>query len=166
MKKWNILILGLGYIAGLLVALKFAKPGENKNLEVLTSEIKDLHKNLWTETEKKIFSQENREKVAELKSKALLEIEAFKKDADKEIKRLLKEGNLKKAEITTEIKKLYEKREELIDSLIKETKELAESVRSESEDVGKLLSKKVDSIAKDLKKDLGRKFTLLKKKIK
>lgn len=135
-------------------------------MEEITTEIKDLHTNLWTEAEKKVFSPENREKVAELKSKALVEIESFKKDADKEIKRLIKEGNLKKAEITAEIKKLYEQREELIDQLVTEAKELADMVKSESEDVGKLLSKKIDSIAKDLKKDLGQKFALLKKKIK
>lgn len=159
-------MLGLGYLAGLLVALKFSKDGKNKNLETLSDDIKDVHKNLWTEAEQKVFTSENREKVAELKTKALAEIELFKKDSEKEIKRLVKQGTLKKTEITAEIKKLYDNREATIDSLLSEGKELIEKVTEESEDLGKLLSKKIDSIAKDLKKDLQQKYNLLKKKIK
>lgn len=159
-------MLGLGYLAGLLVALKFSKDGKNKDMAELSEGIKDIHKNLWTETEQKVFSVENREKLAELKSLALKEIETFKKESEKEVKKLIKQGTLKKAEITAEIKKLYDHREETIEKLVSEAKELAELAKSESEDMGKLLSKKVDSIAKDLKKDLQQKFTLLKKKIK
>ncbi len=135
-------------------------------MEALSDDIKDVHKNLWTEAEQKVFTIENREKVAELKTKALAEIELFRKDSEKEIKRLVKLGTHKKAEITAEIKKLYENRDETINMLVSEAKELAETVKTESEDIGNQLSKKIDSVAKDLKKELQQKYALLKKKIK
>lgn len=91
MKKGNLLLLGLGYAAGLLVALKFGKGGQGKDMLALSEDIKAVHKTLWTEAEKKIFTPENREKIAELKSKALAEIADFKKEAEKEIKRLVKQ---------------------------------------------------------------------------
>ncbi len=159
-------MLWLGYLAGMLVALKFGKDGGVKNVSMLSEDIKDIHKNLWTEAEQKIFSTENREKLAKLKSQALTEIESFKKESEKEIKRLIKQGMLKKSEITAEVKKLYDHREETIDRIISEAKELAEIAKSESEEMGKMLSKKVDSVSKDLKKDLQQKFASLKKKIK
>lgn len=159
-------MLWLGYLAGLLVALKFGKDGGNKDVSVLSEDIKDIHKNLWTEAEQKIFSIENREKLAELKSQALSEIETFKKESEKEIRKLIKQGTLKKTEIIAEVKKLYDNREETIEKLISEAKELAELAKTESEEMGKMLSKKVDSISKDLKKDLQQKFASLKKKIK
>ncbi len=83
-------MLGLGYAAGLLVALKFSKDGEKKGISDLTDEIKAVHKTLWTEAEKKVFSEENMEKVAELKTLALKEIASYKKDAEKELKMLIK----------------------------------------------------------------------------
>lgn len=132
----------------------------------ITEEIKELHKNLWTEAEKKIFSEENREKVAELKSRAISEITAFKKEAEKEVRSLIKKGNLKKAEITAEIEKLYQNRAEILESLIEESTHMIDAAKGESEEVGMKLKKKVDSIAKDLKKELSTTFTKIKKKIK
>lgn len=166
MKKGNLLMLGLGYAAGLLVALKFGKGGKDKDMKELSEDIKAVHSTLWTEAEQRIFSQENREKIAELKSKALSEISEFKKEAEKEIRKLVKQGKLKKTEIVSEVKKLYDNRAEILENIVTEAKSIADSVKEESEDAGKLLSKKVDSLAKDLKKDLNQKFTSLKKKIK
>ncbi len=90
MKKSNVFLLGLGYVAGLLVALKFTKDGKDKDLSTLTEDIKKVHSTLWTEAEKKVLSPENRERVAELKAQALTEIAAFKKTAEKELKALTK----------------------------------------------------------------------------
>jgi hypothetical protein len=75
MKKGNIILLGLGYAAGLLVALKFNKKGEKKDFEMLKKDIKEVHINLWTETEETLFSPENKEKIVDMKARALSEIE-------------------------------------------------------------------------------------------
>jgi hypothetical protein len=166
MKKSNIFLLGLGYAAGLLVALKFSKNGEDKNLSELAEEIKAVHKTLWTEAEKKIFSEENREKVAELKARALKEIATFKKEAEKELKALAKKGNLKKEELLAEAQKLYEAREEILENLLEEGVKIADLAKSESEEVGTKLAKKITTLRKDLKKELAETFTKIKKKLK
>ncbi len=83
-------MLGLGYVAGLLVAVKFADDGKKKTLPELAEDIKAIHKNLWTEGEEKIFSPENRERVAHMKVKALKEIDAFRVEAEKTIADLTK----------------------------------------------------------------------------
>ena len=82
-------MLGLGYLAGMVVALKFGKDGKKKDLNDLSEDFKGVHKNLWTEAEHQIFSPENRERVAEIKSMALVEITEFKKEAEKENKERL-----------------------------------------------------------------------------
>jgi hypothetical protein len=170
MKKSNIFLLGLGYAAGLLVALKFSKNGEDKNLSELAEEIKAVHKTLWTEAEKKIFSEENREKVAELKARALKEIATFKKEAEKELTEywwhIDEKGNLKKEELLAEAQKLYEAREEILENLLEEGVKIADLAKSESEEVGTKLAKKITTLRKDLKKELAETFTKIKKKLK
>ncbi len=166
MKKSNVFLLGIGYVAGLLVALKFTKDGKGKDLSTLTEDIKKVHSTLWTEAEKKVLSPENRERVAELKAQALVEITAFKKTAEKELKALAKKSNLKKDELMDEAQKLYDRRAEIIEDLMNEGEKFAESAKSESEDVAKRLSKKVETVKKDLIYDLTDAYKTLKKKLK
>lgn len=88
MKKQNIVMLGLGYAAGLLVALKFGKKGGKKDFETLKNDIKEAHINLWSKTEEIIFSPENKAKVIEMKEKALAEIEEFADKAEVEMRKM------------------------------------------------------------------------------
>lgn len=131
MKKTNIVLLSLGYLAGLVVALKFSKDGKGKNLEALAQDIKKVHSTLWTEGEKKILSQENREKIAEMKAQALSEITDFKDTAEKELKALVEKGELKSEELMDEAAKLYDRRSQIIEDLMKEGMKFAESTKSE-----------------------------------
>ena len=166
MKKGNLFLLGLGYVAGLLVALKFSKDGKDKDLSALAEDIKSVHKNLWTDAENRIFSEENREKISLLKVKALKEIEAFKKEAAKELALLKKKGNVKKEEIVKDLEKLYQNRQEIIDTLVEDGTKIAEEVMETSEEVGTKISKKVVTLAKDLKKQLESTYKDIKKKLK
>jgi acyl-CoA reductase-like NAD-dependent aldehyde dehydrogenase len=166
MKKSNIAIAALAYAAGLLVALKFSKDGKEKNIWDLSADIKKIHANLWTEAEQKILSPANREKVAELKAKALAEISDFKKTAEKELKTLAKQSSLKKDEILVEAQKLYDRRSEIIAELMEQGEDIVESAKSEWEDVAKKFSKKISAVKKDLSKDLADAYKKLIKKIK
>jgi small-conductance mechanosensitive channel len=166
MKKSNIIIATLAYAAGLLVALKFSKGGENKNLSDLSEDIKKIHATLWTEAEQKILSPENRERVAELKVKALAEINDFKKTTEKELKILAKKSSLKKDEILEEAQKLYDRRAEIIEELMEQGEDIVESAKSEGEDIAKQFSKKIGAVKKDLSKDLMDAYKKIIKKIK
>jgi hypothetical protein len=166
MKKSNILIATLAYAAGLLVALKFSKGWENKNLSELSDDIKKIHATLWTEAEQKILSPENRERVAELKVKALAEISDFKKTTEKELKMLAKKSGLKKDEILEEAQKLYDRRAEIIEELMNQGEDIVESAKSEGEDIAKQFSKKISTVKKDLSKDLTDAYKKIIKKIK
>lgn len=166
MKKGNLFLLGLGYAAGLLVALKFAADGKKKTIPEIAEDIKAIHKNLWTEGEEKIFSPENRERVARLKVQALKEIDSFKKEANKTIAELTKKGELKRDEIEDILKDLYARRKEILEDLMEEASDLAEDGLEEGEEIAKKLAKKIRSLAKDLKSELEKTYKDLKKKIK
>ena len=166
MKKTNIVLLSLGYLAGLVVALKFSKDGKGKNLEALAQDIKKVHTTLWTEGEKKVLSLENREKIAEMKAQALSEITEFKNTAESELKSLVEKGELKSEELMTEAAKLYDRRSQIIDDLLQEGMKFAESTKSEGEDVAQKLMQKVATVKKDLTNDLNDAYKSLKKKLK
>ena len=166
MKKWNILLLGLGYIAGLVVATKFAKSNNSKSLEEIGEDLKAIHKNLWTEAETKLFTEENRDRVAHIKAKAIKEIKLFKKDGDAYVKELMKKGDLKKDEIITKLQELYADRETHFETLLSEWKAIIEEALEWGDDAGKKLKKKVESVTKDLKKEFTTSLTQIKKKIK
>ena len=90
MKKSNIILVGLGYLAGLVVATKFAKPGTSKSLGEIGEELGTIHKNLWTEAETRLFSPENRDRIASMKSEAIRDIKLFQEEGEVFVSDLMK----------------------------------------------------------------------------
>jgi hypothetical protein len=166
MKKGNIILLGLGYAAGLLVALKFNKKGEKKDFEMLKKDIKEVHINLWTETEETLFSPENKEKIVDMKARALSEIEWFTEKADDQIQSMIRTGEATAEEILQKAQELYDDREAIIEKILSDAREYAETIHETSEDTREKLLKKINSVSKDVKKELASRFTKLKKKLK
>lgn len=92
MKKGNMLLLGAGYLAGLLVALKFNKkspkdleksfaPSEDR-CSAIGKTLLEIHKNLFETAQETIFSPENKKRIAEYKEQFLVEIDMFQKEAE------------------------------------------------------------------------------------
>ncbi len=150
----------------MVVATKFAKSNTSKSFEDIGEDLRSIHKNLWTDAETRIFTSENRDRIAKMKSRAIKEIKLFRKDGDAYVRDLTKKGNLKKEEIIEKLQELYADRENIFDTLLSEGGDLITEALENGDDTGKKLKKKIDSVTKDLKKELTSTLTQIKKKIK
>lgn len=166
MKIGKLLALAAGYAAGMVVALRFGKDGKAKNMESIKKDIEDIHKNLWTEAEAAIFSEENKQRVAELREMAQKEIAEFKKEAQAKLRNWKKLGAEKKKEVMAEVEALYARREELLEEAKKTALEAIDTGKETSEKAVEKLQKKTEKVVAELKKELEKTFKDLKKKAK
>lgn len=166
MKLGKLLALAAGYAAGMVIALRFGKDGKAKNIDSLKKDIEDIHKNLWTEAEAAIFSEENKQKVAELRKQAEAEIAEFKKEAQTKLRNWKKLGDDKRKEVLAEVEALYARRVEILEEAKKTAIEAIDTGKETSEKAVAKLQKKTEKVAAELKKDLEKTFKDLKKKAK
>lgn len=166
MKLGKLLALAAGYAAGMVIALRFGKNGKSKNVESLKKDIGDIHKNLWTEAEAAIFSEENMQKIAELREMAQAEIVEFKKEAQVKLRNWKKLGDEKRVEVLAEVEDLYARRVEILEEAKKSAIEALDTGKETSEKAVAKLQKKAEKVAKELAKDLEKTFKDLKKKAK
>jgi|GEM_PF-1684987 len=161
MKKGNMFLLGAGYLAGLLVALKFNKKSPTElekdwnsgddRYNNIGKNLLDIHRNLFETVEETIFSPENKKRIAEYKERFLVELDAFKKESEVTIKEWKKKGVAKKDEIEADLRDLYDRRLELLEQAKKKGLELIEETREGGEDMveeGKKLAMKIFDQAK------------------
>lgn len=165
MKTGKLLALGAGYVAGMIVALRFGKDGKNKSMDAIKQDIADIHKNLWTQAEAAIFSEENKQKVAEMRAQAEAEITEFKKDAQKKLRSLAKAGKEKRDEYKAELEALYARRAEILEELRKAALEAIDAGKETSDEAVEKLGKKVEKVSKELRKDLDDTYKTIKKKV-
>lgn len=166
MKLGKFIALAAGYAAGLVIALRFGKDGKTKNMDSIKKDIEDIHKNLWTEAEATLFSEENKQRVAELREMAQEEIAAFKKEGQAKLRNWKKLGNEKRKEAMAELEALYARRAELIEEAKKAAVEAIDTGKENSEKAIAKLTKKTEKVAADLKKELDKTYKDLKKKAK
>lgn len=164
MKKGKLLALAAGYLAGMVIALKFGKGGKSKGFDAIKKDIEAIHKSLWTETEAALFSEENKERIAEMREAAMKEVEEFKKEATKKLRSLAKAGKAKRAEIKTEIEDLYARRSEIVEDLTKKAIDALDLTVEDSEKAVEKLTKKAAKVAKEVQKELDTNYRTLKKK--
>lgn len=136
LKKKSLLLLGIGYLGGMAIALKFHKKtaeslknelatADNK-CEVFWKHVVQIHKSLFAEAKGVVLSPENMEKLKEYKAKLLSEVDAFRKEAEAKMKEWEKKGMTKTADIEKELKKIYDNRVELLEQAKKKGEHLLE----------------------------------------
>lgn len=102
MKKGNAFLLGAGYLAGLLVALRFNKKspadlekdfsqGEDR-YNSIGKNLLDIHKNLFETTQDMLFSPENKKIIADYKERFLIELDMFRKESEIKLEEWKKKG--------------------------------------------------------------------------
>lgn len=85
-------LLGAGYLAGLLVALKFNKkspediekdfsPSDDRYNNI-GKNLLAIHKNLFETTQEALFSPENKKIIADYKERFLVELDMFRKESE------------------------------------------------------------------------------------
>lgn len=125
LKKKSLILLGLGYLGGMAIALKFHKKTAeslknelsqtDKKCEVFWKHIAQIHRALFAEAKEVVLSPENMEKLKEYKAKLITEVDAFRKEAEVKMKEWEKKGVTKKADVEKELKKIYDNRMELLE---------------------------------------------------
>ncbi|MBP8016672.1 hypothetical protein KAZ01_01570 [Candidatus Gracilibacteria bacterium] len=128
MKNKNLFLLGIGYLAGMTIFMKFNK----KTHEEIEKEIKkaenpfnifvenfiQIHKDFFDFLKNQLASKENIKLFNKYKTNLIKEVDKFKKDAEKKIEELKKMGINKKDELEKELEKIYEKRVEYFDEFM------------------------------------------------
>lgn len=126
---------------------------EKRNMESIKKDIEDIHKNLWTEAEAAIFSEENKQRVAELREMAQKEIAEFKKEAQAK-PATGKARRREEKEVMAEVECPYARREELLEEAKKTALEAIDTGKETSEKAVEKLQKKTEKVAAELKKEL------------
>lgn len=178
MKKGNAFLLGAGYLAWLLVALKFNKKSPQDLEKDFTSaddrynsigkNLLDIHKNLFETTQDFLFSPENKKLIAEYKERFLIELDMFRKESEIKLEEWKKKGFEKKDEVEVDLRSLYERRMELLEQAKQKGLKLLEEAREDGTDVieeGKKITnrvfdqakKQLDAMYADIKKKLSKK---------
>ena len=178
MKKWNIFLLWAGYLAWLLIALKFNKkspedldkdfaPSEDR-YNTIGKNLLSIHKNLFETTQEALFSSENKKLIAEYKERFLLEIDMFRKESEIKLEEWKKKGFEKKDDVELDIRDLYDRRLELLEQakqkglkLLEETREDGADMIEEGKNVANRVfdqaKKQLDAMYADMKKKLSKK---------
>lgn len=169
-------LLGAGYLAGLLVALKFNKKSPaalekdfasgDDRYNTLGKNLLEIHKNLLETTQEALFSPENKKRIEEYKEKFLVELDMFRKEADIKLEEWKKKGFEKKDEIEAEIQDLYDRRMELLELSKKKGLELLEETREDGMDMVEEGKKVTHRVFEQAKKQLDAMYADLKKKLK
>lgn len=120
-----MLLLGAGYLAGMLVALKFNKRSrEDLEKDFAPSDrrcgnigkvLLDIHKNLFEIAQETALSPENKKRIAEYKEHFLTELDAFRKESEIKLEEWKKKGFEKRDEMEAELRDLYDRRVELLE---------------------------------------------------
>jgi len=165
MKKWKLFLLGAGYIAGLLVALKFGKDGKGKDLKALAEDAKAIHTNLFTQAEELLFSEENKARLVELKDSLTKELAKFEKELAKKSKEWKKLGTEKAAVIEQELKEMYENRKEILEDLKEKALEALDEGKEKSVEVLDEVKDRAESFSKEGKKELEKIYKKIKKEL-
>lgn len=171
-------LLGAGYLAGLLVALKFNKkspkelekdfaPAEDR-CNTIGKNLLEIHKNLLEMAQETLFSPENKKRIEEYRELLLKELESFQQEAEVKLEEWKKKGFEKKDEIEAELLNLYNRRMEVLEevkqkglSLLDETREEGVDIMEEGKKVAARVfdeaKKQLDIIHADIKKQLNKK---------
>lgn len=168
-------LLGAGYVAGLLIALKFnRKSPETLQKDFASSEdrystigknLLDIHRNLFETFEESIFSPENKKRVAEYKERLLVEIDMFQKEGEMKLEEWKKKGFEKKDELEANLRDIYDRRMEFLEQAKQKGLELLEETNEKGSDMmeeGKIMALKMFEQAK---KQLSATYADMKEKI-
>lgn len=175
MKKGNMILLGAGYLAGLLVALKFNKkspedlekdfaPSEDR-YNTLGKNLLEIHKNLFETAQDALFSPENKQRIEEYKERFLVELDMFRKESEIKLEEWKKKGFEKKDEVEAELKGLYDRRVELLEEAKQKGLKLLEETREDGMDMIEEGKKVANRVFDQAKKQLDAMYADAKKKL-
>lgn len=175
MKKGNMFLLGAGYLAWLLIALKFNKKSpEDLDKDFASSEdryntigknLLSIHKNLFESTQEALFSSDNKKLIEEYKERFLVELDMFRKESEVKLEEWKKKGFEKKDEVESELRDLYSRRMELLEQAKQKGLKLLEETREDGTDMIEEGKKVANRVFDQAKKQLDAMYADMKKKL-
>lgn len=168
MNKKMALLLGAGYVLGMGLALRAKRKAEGKpaGCEEIRKDFFQIHRELLEEAETQVFSEENKARFDELKTKLLEEADEWKNDAEKRFNLLMDRTNLKKDEIIDEVRSLYARREELIVDAKKRGLDLAKEAKDEVESMIDSVESKGEKALTEIRENFRKFYQEARNKIK
>lgn len=164
LKKKSLILLGLGYLGGIAVALRFHKKTAeslkqelsktDKKCHVFWKHIVQIHRELFTEAKEAALSPENIEKLNEYKAKLLTQVEGFEKEVEEKMKEWKRKGLTKTADIEKELKKLYDNRLELLEQAKKKGEGIVSETLEHAKDIYEDVKDRLHDALQDIKKSL------------
>lgn len=168
-------LLGAGYLAGLLVALKFNKKSpedlkkdfapSDERYNAIGKNLLLIHKNLFETTQEALFSPENKKLIAEYKERFLVELDMFRKESEIKLEEWKKKGFEKKDEMESELQDLYNRRMELLEQAKKKGLKLLEETREDGADMLEEGKKVTNRVFDQAKKQLDAMYADVKAKL-
>ncbi len=168
-----MILLGAGYLAGLLVALRFNKKspadlekefasGEDR-CNAIGQTLLSIHKNLFDMAEESVFSAGNKKLIKEYKEKLFIELDMFRKESEIKLEEWRQKGFQKKDEVEVSLGDLYNKRAELLEQAKKKGLELLEETREDGTSAIEEGKKVASQVFDQAKKQLDAMYIELKK---
>jgi molecular chaperone DnaK (HSP70) len=164
LKKKSLILLGLGYLGGMAIALKFHKKTAeslkqelsqtDKKCEVFWKHIVQIHKALFMEAKGVVLSPENMEKLKEYKAKLLAEVEEFRKEAEAKMKEWEKKGLMKTMDIEKELKKIYDNRMILLEQAKQKGEHLIEDALEHGKKAYEEAKNRLHDALEEIKKEV------------
>lgn len=168
-------MLGAGYLAGLLVALRFNKKSpedlekdfspSDERCNTIGKNLLDIHKNLFETAQETLFSPENKERIAEYKERFLVELDMFRKESEIKLEEWKKKGFEKRDEVEAELRDLYDRRMELLEQAKKKGLKLLEETREDGADMIEEGKKVTNRVFDQAKKQLDAMYADMRKRL-
>ncbi len=168
-------LLGAGYLAGLLIALKFNKKSPatlekdfsagDEKYSAIGKNLLDIHKNLFETAQETLFSPENKKLIAEYKERFLVELDMFRKESEIKLEEWKKKGFDKKDEVEADLQGLYNRRMELLEQAKKKGLKLLEETREDGADMIEEGKKVTNRVFDQAKKQLDAMYVDMKAKL-
>lgn len=168
-------LIGAGYLAGLLVALKFNKKSPatlekdfaagDAKYSTIGRNLLDIHKNLFETTQESLFSPENKKIIEEYKERFLMELNTFQEESEMKLEEWKKKGFEKKDELEADLLDLYDRRMELLEQAKQKGLKLLEETREDGTDVIEEGKKVTSRVFDQAKKQLDAMYVDFKKKV-
>lgn len=168
-------LLGAGYLAWLLIALKFNKKSPttlekdfasgDEKYSAIGKNLLDIHKNLFETTQEVLFSPENKKLIGEYKERFLIELDVFRKESEVKLEEWKKKGFDKKDEVEADLLDLYNRRMELLEQTKKKGLKLLEETREDGMDMIEEGKKVTNRVFDQAKKQLDAMYADVKAKL-
>ena len=133
--KTSLLLIGIGYLLGVVAALIVRSKRPIQTIDDLTDEMVDLHRDLWGKIQEIEIPAELKSELESLKNTLNDEYTKLEREVEATYTQLKSQGVEKRSEIEAQVQDLIARRWEHIETLQSRMRDLTEQARSQGNDL-------------------------------